>query len=268
MVYLNADHFGVAYPKLLFERRGLLGELTHVPAATMDTYMRRGFTLRLFTNQWDDRADEDLCAADHSTSTLGSDGEPFLGEVSHDMATQRRSHSESFNWDDYVVYRTDLLVPPNIPPAMDHRIRKLIDFEFVPNNWYALSRIPKNFEWDVLDDDHTETILAADGRPITVFVTGVLTSHSIYVGPNNVFPSMRIGVELLREADCDAVWSVHRSAYGAGTSVASMPAPLNQNLFRAVTEGGNNGLQGIRRDEQVCRTFEDAEDLRLLATQR
>lgn len=62
--YVNATHFGTAYPHLLFKRRALVADLARSTSSVVGTYNARGFSLRMFVGQWEDREDEGICAAE------------------------------------------------------------------------------------------------------------------------------------------------------------------------------------------------------------
>ncbi|KAI0745218.1 hypothetical protein C8Q76DRAFT_789638 [Earliella scabrosa] len=52
--YVNPRHFGSAYPWLLFQRRGLVGEWTEEEEAHVTKYAGRGFDIRISVNFWED----------------------------------------------------------------------------------------------------------------------------------------------------------------------------------------------------------------------
>lgn len=63
--YVNATHFGTAYPDLLFWRRALLAHMCRSRSLSVSSYVYRKFSIRLFVNHWEDRAEEGQCAAEY-----------------------------------------------------------------------------------------------------------------------------------------------------------------------------------------------------------
>lgn len=87
-----------------------------------------------------------------------------------------------------------------------------------------------------MDNNHRTTTLSYMGKPITVWIVGLLESLNVYVGKQKDNPTVRMCVRLLSNVDRLALADMERMVHRDHTT------PPHQ-LFRAVSPGGERGRQ-------------------------
>ncbi|KAI0355686.1 hypothetical protein OH77DRAFT_1436777 [Trametes cingulata] len=156
----------------------------------------------------------------------------------------------------------DLQHPPryvNLPVAehINTRLERLCNYTCSSGAWFSLSMVPSHTDWTVLYGNHRINTLSYLDRPLNIWITAKLQSLNVYLGPIPDSPTVRITLELLRDADRIAAANIERLVHRSHVT-ATDP------ILRAVAPGGYRGQQVSASTENCPQGASDAAPAQIL----